>query len=241
MTSTSKLRRVRIRAEDPIEHDHVEMDVEVQAPKSLYQIDRTALPILDPAAPRPCAVAREDGLDRDAGDRRQHVGLEGGQSAQLVRQRQNILPHRHIGQNPVHDGGRRIGRAPARATVAHRSRLTRERNEQIMTARVAPGARETFREDTTFEVGSELRLDVAGQAAVVVLAGMREKRLKMPVYEAVENGLGGTAGQIRGGERGHGAVPFVDPMPAEDARRFARLGRSIPVVNRAHDGRGHVL
>jgi hypothetical protein len=51
-----------------------------------------------------------------------------------------------------------------------------------MTARIAPGARETLREDTTSEVGPELRLDVAGQAAVIVLAGVREKRLKMPVY-----------------------------------------------------------
>jgi hypothetical protein len=36
--------RVRITAEDPIEHDHVEMDVEIQASKSLNKVDRTALP-----------------------------------------------------------------------------------------------------------------------------------------------------------------------------------------------------
>src|ERR1019366_1600304 len=157
---------------------------------------RTALPMLDPAALRPCAVAPEDGLDGNAPDRREYVGFEGGQSAQLVRQRQNVLAHRHIGENSVHDGGSRIGHAPPRATRAHGSRLTRERNEEIMTARIAPRACQPLGEDTTLEVGPELGLDVAGEATVVALAGVREKRFEMLAYKTVENGLGRTAGQI---------------------------------------------
>src|ERR1019366_3609764 len=133
-------------------------------------------------------IAREDGLDRNAPDRREYVGFECGQSAQLVRQRQNVLPHRHIRENPVHDGGRRIGHAPPSATRAHGSRLARERNEEIVTARIAPRAREPLGEDTTFEVSSELGLDIAGEATVVVLAGVREKRFDIPVYKTVENG-----------------------------------------------------
>jgi hypothetical protein len=227
--------RVRIAGEDAIENDHVEMDVEVQAPKSLYEVDGTALPMLDPAALRPCAVAPEDGLDGNAPDRREYVGFEGGQSAQLVRQRQNVLAHRHIGENSVHDGGSRIGHAPPRATRAHGSRLTRERNEEIMTARIAPRAREPLGEDTTFEVGPELGLDVAGEATVVVLAGVREKRFEMLAYKTVENGLGRTAGQIGTGERGHGAVPFADRVPpdgpeippAYDAPYLSRTGPRV--------------
>jgi hypothetical protein len=40
-----------------------------------------------------------------------------------------------------------------------------------------------------------------------------KKRFEIAVYKTVENGLGRTAGQIRGGERGHGAVPFADRVP----------------------------
>jgi hypothetical protein len=72
-------------------------------------------------------------------------------------------------------------------------------------------------------VGPEFRLDVAGEAAVVVLASVRKKRLKMPVYEAVENGLGGTAEQIRGGERSQRGHRRRRSRAAEDAQRFARF------------------
>jgi hypothetical protein len=44
---------------------------------------------------------------------------------------------------------------------------------------------------------SELGLDVAGQASVVVLAGMREERFEMLAYKTVDNGLGRT-GRIGG-------------------------------------------
>jgi hypothetical protein len=82
-----------------------------------------------------------------------------------------------------------------------------------VTARIAPRARETLREDTTLEIRPELGLDVAWHTTVVVLAGVRKKRFEIAVYKTVENGLGRTAGQIRGGERGHGAVPFAERVP----------------------------
>ena len=98
-----------------------------------------------------------------------------------------------------------------------------------MTARIAPRAREPLGEDTTFEVGPELGLDVAGEATVVVLAGVREKRFEMPVHKTVENGLGRTAGQVRGGKRGHGGVPFADRVPPGCARDSAGSRRAVPV------------
>ena len=73
--------------EDAVEESDVKMDVQIHArPASLNKIDRAALSILDPVAPGASAVAREDGLDRDAPDCREHVSLEGGQLAQLVGQ-----------------------------------------------------------------------------------------------------------------------------------------------------------
>jgi len=96
--------RDRVADEDAIEKSDVEMNVQVQAAKSLHEVDRAALPILDSQALGVCAIPREDGIDCDATDRRQHLRLEGGQLAQFVGQGQDVLPHGHVGQNPVHDG-----------------------------------------------------------------------------------------------------------------------------------------
>jgi hypothetical protein len=106
-----------------------------------------------------------------------------------------------------------------------------------VTARIAPRAREPLGEDTTFEVSSELGLDIAGEATVVVLAGVREKRFDIPVYKTVENGLGRTARQVRVGERGHGEVPFADRVPPGYARASAGSRRAVPVPNWTEDGR----
>ena len=135
---------VRIADEDAVEKSDVEMNVQVQAAKSLHEVDRTALPILDSQALGVCAIPREDGIDCDATDRRQHLRLEGGQLAQFVGQGQDVLPHGHVGQNPVHDGRRRIGHASSGAAGAHRSRFAGEGDEKIVTTCIAPRANEAL-------------------------------------------------------------------------------------------------
>jgi hypothetical protein len=45
---------------------------------------------------------------------------------------------------------------------------------------------------------------------------MREERFEMLAYKTVENRLGRTAGQIGGGERGHGAGPLADRVPRDE-------------------------
>jgi hypothetical protein len=52
--------------------------------------------------------------------------------------------------------------------------FSRERDEEIVTARVASRSKEAVREDAASEVAPELALDVLGQRRVVRLARVRE-------------------------------------------------------------------
>ena len=59
-------------------------------------------------------------------------------------------------------------------------------------------------EVTTGDVGAQLLLDVAGKAALVVLARVGEERFEVLPHELMEHGLQRLARQVRGRERGHG-------------------------------------
>jgi hypothetical protein len=87
----------------------MKVDVQVQAgAKSLNEVDRTALCGEHAVALRRRAVAGEDRLDEDAPERREHVGLEGGEPAQLEGQRQDVLAHGDIGKDSVRNGRRGV-------------------------------------------------------------------------------------------------------------------------------------
>ena|SRR5579872_4872366 len=135
-----------IAREHAIEHKCVKVHVEVQAAEALNTEHRAALGALDPGALRTRAVGRERGLNEDAGQGGERVGLEGGKPAQLERQRQDVLAHRHVGQDPVDQVRRAVGHAPARAARADRPAVTREGNEQIVTAGVAMAPGEALAE-----------------------------------------------------------------------------------------------
>ena len=67
---------------------------------------------------------------------------------------------------------------------------------------MAPG--EALAEHPALEVRAQLLLDVPGQPALVVLAGVREKRLEVPADQAVQDRLGRALRSVAGGEDGHG-------------------------------------
>ena len=155
------------------------MYVEVQAAEALNTEHRAALGALDPGALRTRAVGRERGLNEDARQGGEHVGLEGGKPAHLERQRQDVLAHWHVGQDPVDQVRRAVGHAPARAARADRPAMTREGHEQIVAAGVAVAPGEALAKHPALEVRAQLLLDVPGQPALVVLAGVSEKRLEV--------------------------------------------------------------
>jgi hypothetical protein len=68
----------------------MEVDVQIQAAEALHAEHRPALNSVKPIAFGPRAIAGENGLDEDARERRQHVGLERGELAELEGERQRI-------------------------------------------------------------------------------------------------------------------------------------------------------
>ena len=72
-----------------------------------------------------------------------------------------------------------------------------------MAARVAARPHKAVREDAALQVRAELVLDIAGQAALVLLAGVREKGLEVVANERVEGRLRRSTRGIRGSEAGH--------------------------------------
>jgi hypothetical protein len=146
--------RLCVAREHAIKHCKVEVNVEIQAAEALNEIDRTALAIHDSVTFGACPVAREDGVDEDAPQRCEHIGLEGGQLSKLVGQREDILAHRHIGKNPIDDGRRLVGHASARAARTHGTRFTRKGHKQVVPAHVATRPSEAFGEQTTLEIGA---------------------------------------------------------------------------------------
>ncbi len=137
-----------VAGEHAVEDGDVEVDVQVdRAPHPLNKIDGTALRVLDSPTLGARPVAREDRLDEDASQRRQHVRLERGEPAQLVRQRQDVLAHGHVGrQNSVDQVCGRVCHAPSATTWANAAAATRERDEQIVATRIAVAANKARRE-----------------------------------------------------------------------------------------------
>jgi len=125
---------VRVPSHDAIEHQHVKMHIKIQTAESLNEGYRSALRILEALALGASAVAREDGLDEDAAEGCENVGLERRELAQLVGQRQNVLPYRDVRQDSVDQVGRDIGHTPAAAAGAERSSLARKSHKQVVAA-----------------------------------------------------------------------------------------------------------
>ncbi len=95
--------------------------------------------------------------------------------------------------------------------------MPRQGHEQIVTAGIAPRANEARGEDPAGQVSSELRLDVPGQPAIVVVAGVREEGLEVLLDDAVLDGLGWTPGGVRRREDGHETARFAGRVPSRRA------------------------
>lgn len=109
---------------------------------------------------------------------------------ELEREGEHELPHGNVGQDAVHEMRGGVRHAPAGAARAHRSTFARERDEQIVPARVAVHPDEAVREHSAAQVRAQLLFDVARKRFVVRLARPPEERLELFTDDAVEHGLG---------------------------------------------------
>ncbi len=97
-----KAQRVTVLREDPIEHQHMEVDVRVErAPESLHDGDRAAPPVGDPRVPRLAPQKTEDRSQGAPHDGAAEIVIPGQPIAEAVGQTQHPLPHRHPREHVV--------------------------------------------------------------------------------------------------------------------------------------------
>ena len=102
----------------------------------------------DADAGRPAAMALGQGASRRRGSGvRQELGVEGGASADVERERQNPLAHGNGREDAIDEVRGRVRHSTTGAARAKAARLARKRDEEIVAARVAVGAREAVIED----------------------------------------------------------------------------------------------
>jgi hypothetical protein len=80
--------------------------------------------------------------------------------ANLVRQAQHPLPHRHPRQDLVGESGRGVGHAPSHTTGTKRASLAGERDDAIFAAVLASHTQEPVSENAAPEIGAQLLLDM---------------------------------------------------------------------------------
>ncbi len=131
----------------------MEVDVEVQGAEALNKVNRAApYLVFEAVTLRASLVAHEDRLTGELPHRGEHVRLEGDKLPQLVGERENVLPHGHIRQNPVDDRSGGVRHAPARAARADRARLTGERDKEVVPAGIASSPSEALAEVTARQI-----------------------------------------------------------------------------------------
>jgi hypothetical protein len=85
--------------EDAVEENDMQMKIEVEAAaESLQKCDGPDLGALEFGSG---AIARRHGVDEDLHEGAEHVLLERSQSAQLERQREDVLANRHVRHDPI--------------------------------------------------------------------------------------------------------------------------------------------
>ena len=165
------------------------MDVQFQpAPEALHDGDRAALAVRDAGAPAAPPIPPEHRANEHAEHGAAERVVERQAVAQPVRHGEHPLAHRDERQHGLDEVRRLLGHAPAATARADGARLTRERNEALEPARVAPHAGEASVERAAAEEVAELALDEARHARAVAGGGrLREKALEVCAHDPVEH------------------------------------------------------
>jgi hypothetical protein len=209
-------------AEDAIEHDRVEMDVNVECrAESLDCRDRPALAVGNALAGRGAPQPGEDAADEHAQHRAGQRGVKGELIAQGEGQRQHPLAHGHLGDDAIDQLGGQLAHPAAPARGAEAAALAAERHDQLISAPLALDVHAAVLGPTTAQVGAQLAGDKGGKSfAAPLLGGAGKKGLEMALEGAVEGAvedrvLWSVALIARGrAGPGHKPGPWAGAMPS---------------------------
>lgn len=229
-----------VAGEDAVEKDGVEVNIEVQtAAEALDQRDgsgRAAFDAVELLGARP--VRSERDFDEDAAERGENVRLERGEPAELMRERQDELADRDVGEDSIDEVGTGVGHSPTRAARADAAGLAAEGDEEIVAARIAVASKKAVGEDSAAEVGAEFSFDIARDRARVRVSGVGEERFQVVADHAIEDALGGAARQVWGGEACHTSAAMRFGVPAVSLSGFNDLRCSKAVLGQMGGGLG---
>ena len=154
--------------EDAVYHDDVEVDVEVEAAaETLDEGDGGELGFFERDGASPHAVTLSERAGECADDLRQEVRVVRSAGADVERKREHPLADGNRRDDAIDDVGRRVAHSTAGAARAEAARLARERDEDVVIARITSCASEAVIEDAATQVATELVADVLGERRVV--------------------------------------------------------------------------
>ncbi len=165
--------------------------------------------LVDPEeASRPDPMLRKDRTQEGAQDLARELRIPGAATAERIRKREDPLPDRYLGQDPIDEVRRGVGHATTAAGGAKSAALAREGDEAIVAACVAVDPQEAVGEQHALEVRADLAFDEAGdRGACRVSAG--EEREALRANDLMKEGLLGLVAGVVGdgwGSAGTGGV-----------------------------------
>ncbi len=134
-------------AEDAVEEQSVEMDVQIQsAAEALDDGHASRPPVTDPGSARAVALEAQQPTHEHAEHRARQRVIPREEIAKTVRQTQHPLAHGHARQHLVDKTGGALRHAPPAATRAETPALAGKRHEPLHRAGGASQAREAVRQ-----------------------------------------------------------------------------------------------
>ncbi len=167
---------LRIPRVDAVEHERVEVDVQIQRiTEALHEGDGAALAACERHAGSRAPPQRgEDGAHEEAEHRARERAVVGQAVAQGKGQRQHPLPHGDLGQHAVDEVCGGVGHAAAAARRAEAAALAREGHDALASAGVAAYAHEAVGEDPQREERPKLAFDEARHGSLASRACARK-------------------------------------------------------------------
>jgi len=166
------------------------VDVQVdQATEPLHERDRAGQRCADAAGARDAALPRGDRAHDETSHPARPRRVAREPQAQRLGYGQHPLPIRRLRQHAIDEVRRGVGHASRGARRADAASLARERDEDLVVARLAPHAGEAVGEHPAAQILGELPIDVAWQAASVGIAELGDQGLRVARDQLVQHGV----------------------------------------------------
>jgi hypothetical protein len=184
-----KCRLARVAREDAVEHERVEVHVQVQrATEALNHHDGAAAAVLDASVAGPITQDATHAANQDARNGPAEIVIPRQTVPQSVREAQHPLPDRHIRKHAIDQMSGAFRHAAATTARAERTAFARERHEPIESAAGAAEAREATGQPSASKEITECLLDELRKAfALTEAARVRSEGLEVIADDLVQD------------------------------------------------------